>query len=284
MGSQHEAEPRLIASAIQNDPVVEPLLGALTSDADFSAAWQSLDVPRFVSRLSDATTHLNAYVAYHQREQRLWAIKIGKGSLEPGLEDGLKQSVPAARDHFTRGFDSVDQCLATVEGSAFKAICDTHVARLSARCAFDDGNVFGRTASTYYQRLGFSTAQIEEFKRQYAPIGYDFIGTVGKGDVSQIRAYSAAGRDAHVQIMNHTEQHGLDYIRGRGGPPAWAVTASGILALFGISISAWVIVAIIAAIAVTLAFLCWAFWSSLPGWAQAGCVALASAGLISFTF
>jgi hypothetical protein len=273
-----------IAAAIQADPAVGPLFRALTTSSDFTTGWQSLDVPAFAQHLGSATDHLTQYLSFHQRETRLWNIKVGTGSLPPGLEDGLKQGVPAARDHFTQGFAALDGCLAQVEQSQFKSLVNTHVAVLGKQCAFDTGNVFGRTAAGYFQRVGFSAQQVTEFKRQFAPIGYDFIGVLGRGDVSGVRPVSAQGVSAHIQIMNHTEQHGLDYIRGAGGPPAWAVTASEILALFGISISAWVILAVIATIAVTLAFLCWAFWNQLPDWARAGCVALASLGLISWTF
>lgn len=283
MAMPPEQESELIASAISNDPAVGPLFHSLTTDPQFEAGWQSIDVPRFSEHLSDATGHLQAYLQYQQRQERLWAIKIGSGRISPALEDQLKRSTPAARDHFTSAFSGFDACLADAEAPQFKTLVNTHIAALSARCALDEGNVFGRTFAGYTRRAGFTPPQVAEFRRQYASIGHDFIGRLGQGDVSNIRPYVAPGVSANIEIMNHTEQHGLDYIRG-SGPPAWAVTASGILALFGISISAWVIVAIIAVIAVTLAFLCWAFWNSLPGWAQAGCVALATAGLIAFTF
>jgi hypothetical protein len=279
-----EQDAASVATAIEADPVVSPLLRALTTDPAFEAGWQSLDVPAFVQHLGNATDHLRQYVSFHLRETRLWNIKIGTGSLDRGLEAGLRAGVPAARDHFTRGFAELDACLAQVEQSQFKGLVNTHVAGLSSRCTFDPGNVFGRTATGYFQRVGFSADQVAEFKRQYAPIGYDFIGVLGKGDVSGVRPVAAQGVNAHIEIMNHTEQHGLDFIRGGGGPPAWAVTASEILALFGISISAWAILAVIAAVAVTLAFLCWVLWNQLPAWARAGCVALASAGIIAWTF
>ena len=86
-----EQDAQSIAAAIEADPVVSPLLHALTGDSGFDAAWQSIDVAAFVQHLSGATDHLNQYVSFHQRENRLWSIKIGKGSLPPGVEDGLKQ-------------------------------------------------------------------------------------------------------------------------------------------------------------------------------------------------
>lgn len=278
-----EQDSELIASAISNDPVVGPLFRALTDDPAFEAGWRSIDVPSFSQHLGDATQHLQAYLQYQQRLERLWAIKIGSGSITPALEDELKRSTPAARDHFSQAFSGFDTCLSHVEAPEFKGLVNSHIAALSARCALDEGNVFGRTFTGYTRRAGFTAPQVTDFRRQYSPIGHDFIGRLGQGDVSNIRSYVAPGVSANIEIMDHTREHGLDYIRG-GGPPAWAVTASEILALFGISISAWVVVAVIAAIAVTLAFCCWAFWNSLPGWAQAGCVALASAGLISFAF
>lgn len=279
-----DQQAQTTALAIESDPVVAPLLNALTSDPGFQAAWQSLDVPAFTRHLETATGHLQQYVSYHQRETRLWAIKVGKGSLPAELEDGLKQSVAPARAHFRNGFAALNSCLDQVERSQFKALVNTHVAAMGKRCTFDEGNIFGRTASGYFQRVGFSADQVAEFKRQYAPIGYDFIGVLGQGNVSNLRQISQQGVDAHVEIMNYTEQHGLDYLRGAGGPPAWAVTASEILALFGIGISAWAILAVIATVAVTLAIICSVFWNSLPGWAQAGCGLLASAGIIAIVF
>jgi hypothetical protein len=269
------------AAAIEADPVVGPLLNALTSDPAFQAGWQSLDVPAFAQQLATATGHLQQYTSYHLRESRLWTIKIGTGSLPAGLEDGLKQSVGPARDHFTSGFGALDACLAQVEQSQFKPLVDSHVAALAKRCTFDEGTIFGRTASAYFQRVGFSADQVAEFKRQFAPVGYDFIGVLGHGDASNLRPLVQQGVAAQVDIMNYTEQNGLGYIRGAGGPPAWAVTAASILALFGISMSAWVVLAVIASIAITLAILCAVFWNSLPGWARAGCSMLASLGIIA---
>ena len=276
-----DQDAQTTALAIQADPVVYPLLNALTSDAVFQAGWQSLDVPAFTQALGSATSHLQQYLSFHTRESRLWAIRIGKGSLPAGLEDGLKQSVPAARDHYVSGFADLGTCLTHVEQSQFKPLVNSHVAALAKRCTFDDSTIFGRTASAYFQRTGFSADQVAEFKRQFAPIGYDFIGILGQGDVSNLRPVSEQGVNAQVEIMNYTQQNGLGYIRGAGGPPAWAVAASEILALFGISIAAWAILAVIAAIAVTLAILCAVFWNSLPTWARAGCSLLASAGIIS---
>lgn len=278
-----ERDSQLVALAIETDPVFGPLFHDLTNDPNLDNAWKDVDVPAFVQHMSAATEHMKAYVGYQQREERLWAIKIGTGKLSTELEDGLKRSVAAARDRFQKGFAELDASLKVVESSEFKSIANTHVAAMSKRCMFDMGNAFGRTASSYFHGLGFSSAQVGEFKRQFAPIGYDFIGTLGKGDMSNLRAYAAPGIEANVEIMNYTEKHGLDYIRG-AGPPAWAVTAASILAYFGIAISAWVIVAIAAAILITLAALCAAYWNRLPAWARAGCVALASAGLIGFVF
>jgi hypothetical protein len=279
MTPEHDAQT--MALAIEADPVVSPLLTALTTDPGFQAGWQSLDVPGFSQQLETATGHLQQYLSYHRRESRLWAIKIGRGGLPAGLEDGLRQSVQPARDHFTSGFAALDACLTRIEQSQFKPLVDTHVAALAKRCTFDTGNIVGRSAAGYFQKVGFSADQVAEFKRQYAPIGCDFIGILAQGDVSNLRPVFQRGVDAQVEVMNYTEQHGLDYIRGAGGPPGWAVAASGILALFGIAISAWAVLAVIAVVAVTLAVLCAVFWNSLPGWARAGCSLLASAGIIS---
>jgi hypothetical protein len=278
-----EQDAETTAAAIRADPVVFPLLNAMTSDADFQAGWRSLDVPAFSEQLQTATGHLQQYLSYHLRESRLWAIKIGTGSLPAGLEDGLKQAVAPAREHYKNAFAAMDACLTQVEQSQFKGLADTHVAALAKRCMFDTSTIFGRAAAGYFQKAGFSTDQVAEFTRQYAPIGCDFIGVLGHGDISNLRPVYQDGVNAQVEIMNHTEQNGLDFIRGSGGPPAWAVTAAAILAYFGIAISAWVIVATIAAIAVTLAALCGIFWNSLPAWAKTGCAALASLGIIAFT-
>ncbi len=276
-----EQDPQTTAAAIEADPVVGPLLNALTSDPGFQTGWQSLDVPAFAQQLQTASGHLQQYVSYHLRESRLWTIKIGTGSLSPSLEDGLKQATAPARDHITSGFAALDACLTQVEQPQFKPLVNSHIAALAKRCTFDTSTIFGRTASGYFRQLGFSSDQVAEFQRQYAPIGCDFIGVLGRGDVSNLRPVYQQGLNAQVQIMNHTEQNGLDYIRGAGGPPAWAVTASAILALFGIAISAWALLAVIAAVAVTLGLLCGVFWNSLPGWARAGCSSLASIGLIA---
>jgi hypothetical protein len=271
------------AELVRADPVFYPEFQKLIDDDRFEAAWQSLDVPSFTESFNGFTTSISEYNSFHLRERRLWALKMGKGSLPRGLEESFRGSIPHGRRRFTEAFSAIDGCLASVEHSEFRALANTHVAELTRRFTFDDHTVFGHAAANCFRRIGCSSAMIDDFKQQYAPIGYDFIGRIGRGDVANLRPIATHAVEAQLEILRHTEEHGFDYLYG-GGPPAWAVTASEILAFFGIAISAWVIVVIVAVIAITLAILCAIFWSSLPTWAQAGCVALASAGIISFVW
>ena len=103
------------------------------------------------------------------------------------------------------------------------------------------------------------------FKSHYQHVDFDYIGAVTKGDVANVRPLLAQGVNAQVQVLEYTRQHGFDYIRGEG-PPAWAIWVSEILAAVGISISAWVVLAVIAGAAATLVLICAAH--ILPVWLQ----------------
>jgi hypothetical protein len=94
-----------------------------------------------------------------------------------------------------------------------------------------------------------------EFTTSFGKVNFDLFGATD-GGLAGLRKVSEHGVKAQVEILDYTEKHGFAYLRGRCGPPRWAIVASEILAAAGISIGAWVIVAIIVALLAILAVVC----------------------------
>lgn len=274
-----ERDAELLGAILGADPVVEPHIRRLVQDPRFEGAAAELGLSELSGEFQSLTDSITRYNDYHRRERRLWAIKLGKGAVPAEAEAALKREAHSAKGDFRNAFQSADRCIEIVERSGFKPLVNEHIGEIARRFAFDENTVIGEAADLYFRRIGCSTPMIEEFKHHYHPIDYDFIGVLGGGDLSGLREVARAGVEAQEEILDYTEKHGLEYLRG-DGPPAWATTASNILAAAGISIGAWVIVVIVAVIMITLAIICAIFFNSFPPALQAGCAFLASIGLI----
>lgn len=254
---------------VRHDAQVFPRLTKLVEDEDFAAGWKDFDVEGFVDAANEFSTHITRYNEFHRRERRLWSVKLGKGSIPRELEDSFRATVPHGKEAFVQAFEALDRCLDTVDRSPrFKAALNRHLPGLSRRHLFDAESILGQGADAYFRAIGCSEPMVAEFKSHFRKTGYDFIGVLGGGDVSNLRAVARKGVAAHVEVLDHTHEHGFDYIRG-SGPPAWAIAISNILASVGIAITAWAVVAIVALIIVTVILICAA--RILPSGLQNAC-------------
>jgi hypothetical protein len=236
-------------------PALNQDVTAIAQDPDLATAFSKFDFAAFGSEFKNFTQQLMQHNAFHTRETRLWSLKLGTARVAPALEQQLKDSAPQALQNFQAAFLSLGNCADHITNAGLDRVLEKHSDVLTSRYTFDEANPFGQATMSYFRTLGFSTPMIEEFKSSYKATNCEFIKNLGGGKFAQVREVSSKGVEARVEILKYTHENGLAYIRG-GGPPAWAVTVSSILASVGIVISAWVIVAIIVSLIVLLGVLC----------------------------
>lgn len=244
-----------------------PQLEALAKDRDFQAAFKAFDVDAAGDAFNAFTRSLTAYNAAHRRERRLWSLKIGRGRIPSDLESEFVGEIPAMRRNYQEGFAAVNKVLDTLTRAKFDKVVEKHLAPLTANLG-NDRHPLTQVVTRYFQQVGCAPEMISEFRRNFEVTGYDLLAPAG-GKFSRLKALTADGVKAQTEIMDYTEKEGFSYLRGRCGPPSWAVAVAKILASIGISISAWVVVAIIVVLFATLLVICNA---SNPGtWLRTQC-------------
>jgi hypothetical protein len=234
---------------------VGPQLHSFVQDQDFNSSWTSLDKQAFSSQFNNLTAKMPAYNAFHTRERRLWSLKLATGSVPADLETAFQQSVPAGIQAYRDAFGSAANCLQIIEKSGFGNVLERHSGDFTRYLA-DEQHPFGAIVIHHFRHMGCSTPMIQEFQNNFRSTNFDFINLVGKGHFSNLGPALQQGMDAQVEILQYTQKNGLTYLRGHCGPPAWAVAVSEVLAWFGISISAWAVVAVIATLVATIILIC----------------------------
>lgn len=244
-----------------------PQLEALAKDRDFQAAFKAFDVDAAGDAFNTFTRSITAYNSAHRRERRLWSLKIGRGRIPADLESEFVGEIPAMRRNYQEGFAAVNKVLDTLTRAKFDKVVEKHLAPLTANLG-NDRHPLTQVVTRYFQQVGCAPEMISEFRRNFEVTGYDLLAPAG-GKFSRLKALTAEGVKAQTEIMDYTEKEGFNYLRGRCGPPSWAVAVAKILASIGISISAWVVVAIIVVLFATLLVICNA---SNPGtWLRTQC-------------
>jgi len=262
---------------LMTQPGLKEHLTAVAQDPDLKSAIEKIDMDGFAKEFLNFTNQITEHNAFHMRETRLWSLKLGTGKVDSQLEQKLKDVAPQAAQNFQAAFQSLNNCADHIEKSGLSRVLEKHSDVFTSNYMFDESNPYGQATMGYFRKIGFSNPMIDEFKSSYKATGFEFIKTLGGGKFAQARAVSAKGAEARMAVLKYTHENGLNYIRG-GGPPAWAVTVSTILASVGIMISAWVIVAIIVSLVALLVALC--VTKVLPA---AACAVLAAIGVISIT-
>jgi hypothetical protein len=247
--------------------VMKPDMDALLNDAAFATAYQAVDIDRVAQAFIEFTDSIKGYSLFHTRERRLWAVKLGKGSIPAALETKFKEDVPANKAQYITAFSKMQEIVSHLEKAGFDPVLKQHMNRFT-RVLTDKAHPLTTVASAYFHRIGCSEPMLDEFRSKFASVGYEFVGPV-VSDLAELRLLTSKAMAAQVQILDETEKNGFAYLRGHCGPPAWAVVASEILGAFGITISAWVIVAIVVTLLATLVAICRA---APPGsWAKKKC-------------
>jgi hypothetical protein len=248
--------PRAHASYEALGPEIDRLLAS----KGFRGAVEGLDVQALRADLDTMTSELTSYNAFHADERRLWSMRLGRPQTPENVEvferfeAAFMETIPTGRQAYVRAFEAADRAAQGLERAGMgDALADSFRPFLATLAT--PSHPYADAVLGYFRHIGCSQSMIDEFLHSFKPINFDFYGHFG-GGLSEIRELSQRGVQAQLEIIDHTAEHGFDYLRGACGPPAWAVTASEILAAAGISISAWIVVAIIAALVALLILIC----------------------------
>jgi len=241
-------------------PALHLDLSALANDPGFTSSVSKMKWDVVGKHFTDLTQHLTRYNNYNRRETRLWALKMGTGSIPPDLENKFKATVPEAIDSFQSAFKSLDNCLSSFEQAGMHEVLERHSDSFTSRYALDETNVFGHMTMNYFRHVGFSTPMIDDFTHKFQPTHFEFIKNVSGGKWSNLHTITNQSVEARIEVLKYTQQHGFDYIRG-GSPPDWAIKAVGILgtvigAVIGGITGAWIAVGIVVASQIAVALIC----------------------------
>lgn len=244
-----------------------PQIEAISKDRDFQAAFKALDIDAMADAFNTFTQKVTAYNGSHRRERRLWSLKLGRGNLPSDLESEFIKEIPAMRRNYKEAFDEMNKVMDTLSRAKFDKVAEKHLAPLTANLG-NDRHPFTQVVTRYFTQIGCAPEMMAEFRRNFEVTQYNLLAVAG-GKFSGLRNLTAEGVKAQMEIMDYTEKEGFKYLRGKCGPPSWAVAISKILASIGISISAWVVVVIVVALLATILIVCNA--SSEGTWLRKQC-------------
>lgn len=261
-----DANPRAVAIYES----LEREIDTLVTDGAFREAVERLDVESLGEHMRRFDRGLKEYNAFHARERRIWAMKLRRGGPAAGVEKhegAFRKDIPKGRKAYRDAFESADAMAEALEGAGFDRVLREHLRPFTEKLS-SPSHPLSETVFGYFRERGCTEPMLAEFTSSFRKIDFDFFGHA-EGGLEELRGMSKRGVDAQLEILDYTEENGFSYLRGRCGPPAWAVTASKILAAAGISVSAWVIVAIIVTLLATLVAIC--VLSSPGSWLRQQC-------------
>lgn len=231
-----------------------PIAKRFGRDKRFIESYKKLDINKLEKQFLIFTKKIKRYNDFHRTERRLWYLKIGRGKIDKKFETSFRKEIPNAIKDYKEGFVAINSCLEIVEKCGMMKSLNSKMDVITG-CLNNERHPLSGAFHDFFKDIGCSTKMIDEFKNQFSQYDYDFVKILG-GKIENSYKILEESVDAQVTILKHTQENGMDYIRGKCGPPGWAITASKILAAGGISISAWVVVGIILGILAILVIIC----------------------------
>jgi hypothetical protein len=226
-------------------------LSIITADAAFADAWSTLDRHALSGHFNDLGDHARAYLQFHEAERGLWTKRVRAGRVDADEERAFLASIPAGILHHRTALLALDSCIGAIAASGMGDVVETRIGDLARRDLLDEHATIGRNVLGYVRSLGCDTNMIAAFRAHGAAVDHDYLGTAGGFDGLSPALHS--GMVAETAILQYTQRHGFDYLRGTcEPPPAWPAGVSAVLAYAGISMPAWVAVAVVAAVIVVL--------------------------------
>jgi hypothetical protein len=254
---------------IRSDRQLFERLQTVAQDQEFQAARERLNMETLSNRFNCFSGDIIAYNKFHMRERRLWSVKIGKGEIPEELETAFRESIPSGIENYRRAFNSMESCLCLLEEAGMASVINRHIRTFTEAYLFREETLMGSFLGDAMRELGCSATMIEEFKSVCASTEFDLLRISSERRFEDLRPILSEAVEAQAEILEYTRENGFSYLRGRCNPPAWAITISSILSAAGISIAAWLVVAIVAIVIVIVILIC--ALRILPDILQQGC-------------
>lgn len=230
------------------------LTSKFAEDEKFIEAYKALEIDQFEKQFRIFDASIQHYNKFHVSERRLWSVKIGKGTVDATQEKIFRNEIPNGIKHYKTAFNAIGDCFKTIENSGMIDILNKKMHLLSD-CLNDKNHPFSKSFYNYCKEIGCSKQMIEEFDSNFSKHNFDFVKIVG-GDLKNVYKILDESVAAQISIMEHTYKDGMNYLKGKCGPPVWAITISSILAAVGILIGAWVVLAIVLSLLILLVIIC----------------------------
>lgn len=274
LGSKSSSQLR---EMIKRDSRFSKQLNTIVKDRRFRNGIEKLDVTGLSNEFKKFTEQVTTYNSFHREERKLWAVKIREGKIAPDVDSRFRAKIPKAIEDYRGAFRSMVACLEHVKNAELWEVVKDRIAPIATTDLLDEGKTLGKMVKPYIERIGVDEPMIRQFRTAFGETNHNLVETVAGGEFRRLQSLTEEGVNAQVSILEYSKEHGLDYIKGRCGPPAWAVWVSTILAAAGISISAWVVVIIIVALVAILASICLAV--NVAAWIKSACASLAGMGI-----
>lgn len=261
---QSSITPKVLSNAEKEQMIYAELSSVakkIVTDSNFKTAVSKMDFNVFYAQLEHFKTKIKLYNDFHRHERRLWALKIGNKSIN-AFEADYKMAIPNAIANYTAAFGSMSVMLDMLEKSNFSKVVNNHFSDL-CNLLKDEKSSIQKGLIGFFTDLGCSKEMVAEFKAEFSKIDYDFAG-LSSNDIANLRTITEESVQAQVAILEYSKIHGLNYLRGKCGPPEWAIVVSEILAWAGISVAAWVVVVIIVVLIAALITICVVWYNDLP--------------------
>lgn len=254
-----------ILSNIEKEQVIynelSPIAKKMVSHSHFKNACSKLNFKSLNAEFNNFKINIKRYNDFHRMERRLWALKIGNKPIV-NFEADFKAALPNAILNYQAAFNAISKILSMLETSGFDKVVNNCFPDLCGLLGDEKANLRNALVG-FFTDLGCSREMIAEFKSEFSKIDYNF-ADMCSNNILKLKDITEQSVHAQVSILEYSQEYGMSYLRGKCGPPSWAVIVSEILNWAGISISAWVVVATIATLIPVLVSICKLNYSNLP--------------------
>ncbi len=243
-------------------------LDQMYEDPAFQKAFEALDVEKLSEAFDGFQKNARSYNTFHTQERRLWSVKIGRGQINKAQELKFRESIPVGRENYISAFDNLDVVHNLLDQADFGPIIEEYLPTFTSVLT-NSKDPITKAVKGLAGDIGCTEIMTNEFIADFAKFDSDILKV--SGGFNGLAKASRLGVEAQLKILKETELNGFDYVRGHCGPPAWAVSASALLASIGIAVSAWWLVAGIFVFLAILVALCIAAKRNNWKWTRAQC-------------
>lgn len=255
-------DERCVFEASSMEEVAEDLgelIEQIASDEELAGDMEEMDLDLLFGAMVRFEENIGGYVRYLDRERRLQAIKLARGTVPERLEHELQEMADEGIASLEASFavagvlDAAEMIVRLDRNGRLAAYLDEVTSELT-----DPQSPVHRIITSSFRAAGFPQAAVADFLSASMEADNRFIREAGS--LEQVVENGKEGVTSLIEIARYTKEDGLSYMRGGAccGPPGWAVAVAKFLGWIGISISAWKVVIILAALIVIIVAVCFA--------------------------